>query len=122
MPSPTQRSKQYLKDQGYAVCITEHWNPFAHIRQDAFGFIDMIALGEQQILAIQTTSRNNVSARMNKILGLAEARLWLQAGGRIFIHGWGLVGVRGKRKKHQVRVVELVLSDFPLVTPVPSIE
>jgi len=42
--SNTQRTLRYLREQGIVVAITEHWNAFAHYRQDLFGFIDLIAL------------------------------------------------------------------------------
>ena len=49
-----------LRDQGYKVWITEHWNPWARIRQDLFGCIDLLAIGNGETLAVQTTSRSNV--------------------------------------------------------------
>src|ERR1700751_4932922 len=58
--SPTQRSKAYLENAGYLVAITERWNPHAKVRQDMFGFIDMLAVKEGEILGVQTTSRSNM--------------------------------------------------------------
>jgi hypothetical protein len=38
--SPTQLSLKKLREEGYTVAVVEHWNSFARIRQDLFGFID----------------------------------------------------------------------------------
>ena len=65
--SPTQLSLKKLRDEGYLVAITERWNAFAKIRQDMFGFIDLLAIKDGEILAVQTTSASNMSARANKI-------------------------------------------------------
>lgn len=87
--TPTQRSLAYLRKVGYRVGIAEHWNAFARIRQDLFGFIDLVAIRpDYKILAIQTTSMPNTSARIAKILELPSSADWLRAGGRIEVHGW----------------------------------
>ena len=86
--SPTQRSLNHLRKLGYTVAITEHWNPFAHIRQDLFGFIDLVALKDDEILAVQTTSSTNIFARRKKIALNKNSLRWIEAGGRIQIHGW----------------------------------
>ncbi len=88
MPSPTQRSKEYLEDDGYLVAITEKWNPHARIRQDLYGFIDLLALREGETLAVQTTTRNNASKRLKKIQESPNLAAIRKAGWRIHIHGW----------------------------------
>jgi hypothetical protein len=57
-----------LKRLGYKVAITEKWNPHAKIRQDAWGFIDLIAVkfGHKPIF-LQVTSWPNTGARVKKI-------------------------------------------------------
>lgn len=88
--SPTQRSLKLLRDEGYSAWIVEHWNAFVGIRQDLFGFIDIVAIREDVpgVLAIQTTSGNNLSARRKKISDNGYAKIWLKAGNKIQIHGW----------------------------------
>lgn len=89
MSSPTQRSLKHLRDLGYRVAIVEHWNPFARIRNDLFGFIDLLAIKDGETLAVQTTSRGNVAARVAKITeseALSDVR---KAGWRVIVHGWG---------------------------------
>lgn len=110
MPSPTQRSLKYLRDLGYTAEVTEHWNAFTKRRHDLFGFVDIVAV-KDTLVAVQTTSGTNVSARIAKITGDEKVRpkalAWLAAGGEIHVHGWAVKGARGKRKKYEVRVVVL---------------
>jgi len=86
--SPTQRSKAYLENAGYLVAITERWNPHARVRQDLFGFIDMLAVKEGEILGVQTTSRSNMSARARKIAEHPNVAAVRKAGMRLEVHGW----------------------------------
>ena len=112
--SPTQRSLALLRRQGYRVAITEHWNSFIKRRQDLFGFIDLLCVSEA-MLAIQTTTGANVSARVAKILGLPAAREWVEAGHRIVVHGWAKRGPRGAVKKWECREVEILREHFDTV-------
>lgn len=111
MSSPTQRSLKKLRDESWGfVAITEHWNPFAHIRQDLFGFIDLVAIRSNETLGIQTTSAANVSARFKKMQLLPALWCWLECPSRkIAIHGWAKRGARGQRKVWSCRVVNVVL-------------
>jgi len=110
--SPTQRSLKELRKDGWTVAITEHWNPFAHIRQDLFGFIDLVAMSPSRgLLAVQTTSGSNVGKRIAKIKAEPRAAIWLACGGRIQVHGWRKVGAKGKRKLWECRTVE-ILKDY----------
>ena len=47
--SPTQLSLKKLREEGYIVAVVEHWNSFARIRQDLFGFIDLLALKGKEV-------------------------------------------------------------------------
>jgi hypothetical protein len=112
--SPTQRSLKLLRDAGYFAGITEKWNQFAHIRQDLFGFCDIVAFkASGPVLLVQTTSGTNVSARVAKIVSNDIARAWLQSENRVIVvHGWAKRGDRGKRKLWDCRVVEVTTADF----------
>ena len=85
--TPTQRSIAYLKGEGYAVAIVEHWNHFARIRQDLFGFIDLLAIRKGETLAVQVTA-SGVSARLKKIMDHPNPPFVRDCGWRIEIHGW----------------------------------
>ena len=84
------------------MAIVEHWNPFAHIRQDLFGIIDLLALRDGETLAVQTTSAANVSARVKKIADAEATADIRKAGWRILVHGWKKVGNR-----YQLREVDV---------------
>ncbi len=86
--TPTQRSKSHLEACGFTVAIVEKWNPHARIRQDLFGFIDLLALREGETVAVQTTSGSNVAARVDKITSHENLPHVRKAGWRIVVHGW----------------------------------
>lgn len=87
--SPTQRSLKYLRDLGYHVEIVEHFNSFTKQRKDLFGFADLLAIRENEVLLVQVTSRGNVSARVNKITESPLLGIVRKAAIRIEVHGWG---------------------------------
>jgi hypothetical protein len=95
--STTQLSLNKLRKAGYTVSIVEKWVPQtaagfkgAIIRKDVWGFGDILAvkIGEASVILVQTTSRANISSRLNKIKEIPESGIWLAAGNRIVIHGW----------------------------------
>ena len=90
MSSPTSRTMQRLRAAGYLAAITERWNPHASIRQDLFGFIDLVAIRSDKpgVLAIQCCALCDVSKRRHKIASIAASSEWLAAGNRIEIWGW----------------------------------
>lgn len=101
--SPTQRSLKHLRDLGYLVHIAERWNPHAHIRQDAFGIIDLIAIGNGETVGVQTTSYSNISVRIKKIEEAEALPLLRDAGWKLLVHGWR----KGKDGKWTVKEVDL---------------
>lgn len=92
--SPTQRSLKWLRDNGYEAQVVEKWNPFAKIRQDLFGWIDIVAVHPklQGVLGVQTTTAQNANARLLKAKGNRALRAWHLCGGRLQLHGWKKVG------------------------------
>lgn len=102
--SPTQRSLAWARALGQTVGITEHWNPHVKIRQDLFAFIDMIAIGGGAILAIQACS-TRVKERVDKIFAEPRARVWLESGGLIEVHGW----VKRSNGRYEMRRVKIYL-------------
>lgn len=87
--SPTVRSLEKLRAEGYLCQIVERWNPYARIRQDLFGIGDILAIREGETLLVQTTSRGNVAARVTKIQESEHLDKILAAGWKITVHGWG---------------------------------
>lgn len=86
--SPTQRTLAELKKRGYRCAIVERFNPFAKIRQDLFGLVDVLALRDGETLAVQCTSGSNVSARVQKIAESEATPDLRKAGWKIFVWGW----------------------------------
>ena len=100
--TPTQRSLAYLREEGYLVAIVEHWNPFARIRQDLFGFIDLLAIRRDETLAVQVTA-SGVSSRVKKIEASPHLGRVREAGWKIFVHGWR----KNAAGKYVMRIVDL---------------
>lgn len=115
--TPTQRSLAHLRALGYTVAITEHWNMYAKIRQDLFGFGDLLAFrpGQPGSVLVQTTSGTNHAARRTKILQNEVARDWLKAGNWILLQSWRKGGAVGKRKVWTEKSEYLSLDQFPFV-------
>lgn len=98
--SPTERTLKYLRDRGYYPEITEHWNPFSRTRKDLWGFVDVLALSQFEISAVQCTSASNVSARVRKIAESPVLPMLRTLGVRIYVHGW-------TKGKPEPRIVDL---------------
>ena len=92
--SPTQLSLRLMREQGYTAAIVEYWGAFDRKRHDLFGFIDILCLRGEDVVAIQTTSASNVSARVKKITEHENVGVVRKANWRIVVHGWAKVGNR----------------------------
>lgn len=85
--TPTQRSLVYLREQGYLCGIVERYNSFTKTRHDLFGWADLIAIRENEVLLVQVTS-TGVSSRIKKIMESETLPIVRKAGVRIEVHGW----------------------------------
>ena len=95
--SPTQKALAELRAEGWRVGIVEHWNPFAKIRVDLFGCIDLVCLkAGTPILAVQVTSRTNVNARLVKSKDVAA--LWVGTGNLFWVIGYGITKTKGNKR------------------------
>lgn len=105
--SPTSRTLKALRIMGYTAAVTEHWNGFAHLRQDLFGFIDILAIRADKpgVLGVQCTTDSNMAARSGKIQDLPAAKVFTQAGNKIWVVGWAKHGPRGKAKHWQMKTI-----------------
>ena len=86
--TPTKRSLALMRETCDAVQVVEHWNAFARIRQDLFGFVDILCLRGEETIAVQSTSWANVSARVKKIAESPLVGAVRKAGWKIIVHGW----------------------------------
>lgn len=88
--TPTARTLHLLRDLGAEhVERTETWNPFSRTRHDFFGFADIVCCLANELIAVQTTTFDNLSARRKKINSLDAAKYWYRCGGKIWIIVWG---------------------------------
>lgn len=101
--SPTTRTLALLREQGYTVAVVEKWNPHARIRQDLFGFIDILAIKRGETLAVQATA-SGVSARLKKITESELLPKVREAGWTIQIWGWTKSAKTGK---YVLRVIDI---------------
>lgn len=86
--TPTQRTLKLLRAQGWKAQVVEHFNMFARVRQDLFGFIDVLAIRPGETLGVQCTTFSNRSSRIQKIQESELATDWVLAGNKIEVWGW----------------------------------
>ena len=110
MSSPTQRSLAYYRRRGWTVAVTERWNPHAKIRQDLWGWCDILCFrGDRRgVLGIQTTSDSNFASRRKKLLANPGLREFLMAGNSVERHGWR----KAFNGRWKVRRRTITLGDF----------
>ena len=98
MATPTSRSLELLRERGYPlVQVVEKWNPFARVRQDLFGIIDIVAVGRKTV-GVQTTSYENMFARKRKLSESEALGVLKRAGWRIEVHGWRRPNKKSRRQ------------------------
>lgn len=86
--TPTQRTLERLRADGWVAAVVEKWNPAVKRRNDLFGFIDVLAIREGETLAVQATSGSNVASRITKIGESEHVGAVRRAGWRIQVWGW----------------------------------
>ena len=94
--SPVQRTLKYLRDHGYTAEKTEHFNFYAKKRQDLFGFIDVLAVKDEHLLALQVSDGAHHAGHTSAIKALPVARQ-LVFHMDVEIWSWSKRGRRGKR-------------------------
>lgn len=118
--SNTSRTLQYIRSQGWVADKVEQFNPYAGRfgqRKDMFGFGDIVAMGENSIIAIQSCGQD-YAGHFQKITEdekVAEnALLWIENGGRLLLIGWRKVKLKkgGKAMRWSPRIKEFEIGDF----------
>ena len=115
----TQMTLKRCREQGRICDKVEHWNSYAgpHGRRiDPFGFIDILCIAPNAIVAIQSTGPHGHSTHRWAILQNEFAYEWLRSGGEIELWSWRklLKKVGGKLKIWTPRIESIALSDFDL--------
>jgi hypothetical protein len=119
--SATQRTLRLLRQQGRVCAIAEKWNPHVGphgIRQDLFGWIDIVALDpERGIIGVQSCGQS-FSEHLRKICDsecTENVIEWLRCSGKVELWGWRKLLVKrgGKARVWVPRAREITLEDFP---------
>jgi len=84
------------------VAIVEHWQPFARIRKDLWGWADLLAIKRGEVLAVQVTSEG-VANRVAKVVASETLGRVREAGIRVEVHGWR----KNSKGRYIQRVVDL---------------
>ena len=105
MASPTSRTLELFRDAGYQIEVVESFNAYTKRKKDFFGFADMIAFGEREVIAVQATSGSNHANRVKKICANPFAYAWQKSGHLITVVSWQPMVVKkkdGKPAKNKV--------------------
>ena len=101
--SPTQRSLEYLREQGYLAEVVERFNSFTKQRKDLWSWCDILAIRKDEVLAVQVTSSSHVAERIRKIQESDTIGKVRDAGVRIEVHGWG----KNSKGRYVLRVEDI---------------
>ena len=102
--TPTSRTLQKLRDDGWIPEVTERFIPGANIRKDLYGWIDCLAIKESgEVLAVQCTSKSNMSSRIKKIEDSDTLPVIRKCGWQIDVCGWFI----NKAGKWEVKIEDI---------------
>lgn len=110
--SYTQRSLAYLRKLGYLTAVVEKWNPHVRVKQDLFGFGDLLATGNGSTILVQSSDTGHHKDRLEKILSRdlrPNVMGWLRgcSTNRIIVLTFAKRGKRGQRKVWTPKVTEI---------------
>ena len=105
--SPMARSLENLRQRGYEVAIVEHYNHHSKKTYDLFGWADILGVKNGVTIGVQTTTTDNMAARVKKMGENIVLPVCKAAGWKIECHGWAKRGGRGERKLWALKLVEL---------------
>ena len=118
--SNTSRTLEYIRSQGWVADKVEQFNAYTGKfgqRKDMFGFGDIVAMGENSIIAIQSCGQS-FAEHDRKITEdetvAPNALMWLKNGGRLLLIGWRKVKLKrgGKAMRWTPRIKEYTVDDF----------
>lgn len=109
--SANARALAECRRRGWEAEVVEKRIPRCFITRDLFGCIDIVAITDRTLVAIQVTGGGHHTDRRSKVL--AEPRLlrWLLAGGQFLVWSYDKRGGRGERKVYTLREEEILLTD-----------
>lgn len=114
--TPIARSLAYAREHlGWRAETVERWNPHVPrpgggkgIRQDLFGFADILCLTGGRIVAVQCFGGSGMPPHKAKIETEARAFEWLESGGHLELWAWRKLKLRPGAKALRWRVRRVV--------------
>ena len=88
LSSLNQRTITLLEERGYVCDTVESYNAFTRRKKDLFGLFDILAIGKGETIAIQLTSKSNMSTRIKKISESEYLPEILRSKWRVIVLGW----------------------------------
>jgi hypothetical protein len=77
-----------MNERGYKCDVVESYNAFTRRKKDLFGIFDILAIGNGETVAIQLTSKSNMSTRIKKISESPMLPEVLRSNWRVLVLGW----------------------------------
>ena len=117
MTSPTARSLDLLRKEGYLCQVVERFNQFSMKRIDLFSVIDIVAIRADVngVCGIQATSTGNIPSRVKKSLAEPALLVWLKAGNHFSCWGWAKRGKKDERKTWTLKQVKFGIDNNGVV-------
>lgn len=90
----------YLKERYPHALIrkVEVWNPFAHKRQDLWGYDVLVAQPYFGFVFVQVTDDEHRAEHRTALQNDQRSAHLLTCGAKLVLHSWGKHGARGRRK------------------------
>lgn len=123
----TAKTMEYLRGMStedepvFVDKVEQPFNQYTKRTQDLYGIFDVVYLIRRSreidtvhpphsemrytLVAVQITSRDNMSSRCKKIAEAPEAAAWLESGNAIEVWGWDQPAGHGTKWRHNVRSV-----------------
>ena len=118
--SPTSRTLNYLRAAGYLCDIVERWikmptHPAGGYRKDFLGFGDIIAITDNEILAVQSCGVS-FSQHCKDIITNENVIKWLAPRRKIMVIGWRKLKLKrgGKAMRWHPRIAKITLEQGEL--------
>lgn len=97
MPSPTARTLNRLRREGWLAAVVETFIPRVNRKRDLWGIGDVLAVHarDRRTMIVQCTSAAHVADRLKRVRARPETAHLLRAG--VSVEIWGWLGGRLKR-------------------------
>jgi hypothetical protein len=101
--SLTAKTKHLIEGMGGHIELVEVYNIYARKKKDLFGFADHIAILDEAVILIQTTSAAHRAERRKKIQASELAARWLATNNEIWLITWAKRARPNKAGRPQIQ-------------------